>query len=79
MAATKQNFIDLLRAKLVTKYDWAKDPARLDVFMEKVRITLTTDRSPVDMLSGVTIKEVWKEIGCKGKLTYKALRALPEG
>jgi hypothetical protein len=73
--ATKQQFLSILRREL-SKYDWAKDAARLDNAMEHAAQTLGGRRTC--MIDGDSWKTAWKEIGMKGKPTYKGLHALPE-
>jgi hypothetical protein len=71
----KEAFIDALRQKLVAKYDWASDAARRQRFLEGVRVTIETDSNRVN-LDGECMLAAYREIGGKGKLTYKGLRAL---
>ncbi|QSY98536.1 hypothetical protein J2J97_32030 (plasmid) [Rhizobium bangladeshense] len=71
----KEEFIDAVRPKIVAKYDWAKDAGRLERFLTAIRVTIETDSNQVDV-GGASLVEAYREIGGKGKLTYKALRAL---
>ena len=72
---TKQQFLAVLRREL-SKYDWAKDEARLTRAMGAATHTLNGLKTCAITESWVL---AWKEIGMKGKPTYKALHALPEG
>jgi hypothetical protein len=71
---TKQQFLAVLQRELL-KHDWARDDARFAKAMEEVRKTLNGQHNC--MLSESWVK-AWKEIGMKGKPTYKGLHALPE-
>lgn len=72
---TKQQFLSILRREL-SKHEWARDADRLDKAMESAAQTLNGRRTCViESESWIT---AWKEIGMKGKPTYKALHALPE-
>lgn len=76
---TKAAFLIAYRKRLAEMTDprsWT-DP-ELDRFMDSVLTTITTDNSPVNLLSEKA-KETWRAIGCKGALTYKGIRALPDG
>lgn len=77
---TKQAYLAALRQYLPTAYPWAKEPERLDRFMESARRTVYGEKGQtaiLDKTSSASV-HVWRAIGCKGVPTYKALRALPE-
>lgn len=74
----RKAFIDAYLEKVRNRYAWAKDDARLAGFRDAVERTL-------DMTNGATwawdapmSHEAFREIGGKGKMTLKALRALPK-
>lgn len=73
--ATKQQFLSILRREL-SKYEWAKDTERLEQAMGYAAQTL--NGSKTCRIDGESWKTAWKEIGMKGKPTYKALHALTE-
>jgi hypothetical protein len=76
---TKAAFLTAYRQILSQQTDprpWTEH--ELDRFMDSVQTTVTTERSVVNLL-GEKAKAAWRAIGCKGPLTYKAVRALPEG
>jgi len=73
---TKQAYIDALRSELVARYTWARDPDKLDRFMSSVRVTVAGG-IPAWNKDGDAATAAWRAIGGKGKLTYKALHALP--
>ena len=77
---TKAAFLKLFEQKLLAAgYAWTSDATKVANFMEKVRETIAPDKyTPVDLLRGPVAAATWREIGCEGPLTYKALRALPE-
>lgn len=76
---TKTAFIAAFRAELESKgYEWAKDPARVALFMSRVRETLDGPHILVTLdKSAPSAVAAWRAIGGKGAPTYKALRALP--
>lgn len=73
---TRDAFLAAYERQLVATYEWAADVEQRARFMDKVRETLTTDRSPW-AYDGPCTTAAWREIGGKGKPTRKALRALP--
>jgi hypothetical protein len=75
---TKEAFKRELRASLLATYAWAQDGAKLDRFMVVVDETINTNKNKFSLDSPMCV-QTWRVIGMKGKLTYKALRALPEG
>ena len=77
-AYTKTNFIAALRSELIKRYDWTKNEARLNHFMEGVKDTIYSRGDSRWNKDGEASEAAWKAIGGKGKPTYKALRALPD-
>lgn len=73
---TKQAFIEAYTALMVAQYEWARDPARLERALEAVRNTLYSRRGQQWDQNGKSTAVAWKAIGCKGRPTLKALRAL---
>lgn len=74
---TKSQFLATYRAK-VAALPWAADGAKLDRFMEAVRVTIAGDFKEWDH-SAPMAKAVWVELGGKSSAySLKALRALPE-
>lgn len=73
---TKANFMTAYREYIAKSYGWASDTERLDGLMASVKITLFTERITW-VWDGDGSKAAWKAIGCKGRMTLKALRALP--
>jgi hypothetical protein len=74
---TRSEFIKFYRVYVCMTYDWTNDAHRFEGFMAKVNETLTTDRTTWKWNDNGA-KVAWKAIGGKGKLTLKALRAMPE-
>lgn len=72
---TKEKFLTAYRDTILQSYDWAKDTAKLDRFMESVKQSITTKRSTWTC-EGSAVSIAWRQIGGKGKVTLKALRAL---
>ena len=75
---TKSKFLERYREELRLAYPWAQDEVKLDKFMKSVEITIRTTATTANLTDSPDVKAVWKAIGCKGKPTYKALRALEE-
>lgn len=73
---TKAQFLAAYRKRLEHSTAWGEDTAMMDRFMLSVQKSITTEATTW-ACSGEHLKAVWKELGCKGKPTYKALRALP--
>jgi hypothetical protein len=73
---TKSQFLTDYRAALIARCDWALDPARLERFMQSVERTVRTESAPWNHHSDIALS-VLRAVGFKGKLTLKALRALP--
>lgn len=74
--ASKEAFMAAYRKALAERFEWARDKDKLDRFMESVRSTLMTDVNSWDWRAG-TAATVARRMGLSGKLTLKALRALP--
>lgn len=77
---TKLKFLLVYRKNIVASgHPWTKSEMRVDAFMAKVAETLAADGSNGTPWAwdGPWSKTTWKEIGMKGPLTLKALRALP--
>lgn len=72
---TRAEFLATYEAQ-VRQYGWAADQVKLDAFMAQVRATLDGPGIPWAW-DGAGAKAAWKAIGCKGRMTLKALRALP--
>lgn len=73
---TKAKFYETYRANLIQQRPWAQDAAKLARYMDGVKGTIETSRSTWNC-SGDALQAAWKAIGGKGKVTLKALRALP--
>lgn len=76
---TKEAFLAALREQLKMLYGsgWASDEAKLARFMSAVEETIHSPRNIWNMDGPATVA-AWRQIGGKGKPTYKALRALPD-
>lgn len=74
---SKSAFLAKYREILTATYAWAQDAAKVDNFMEKVRVTITTDASPWNF-NGATTTAAWRAIGGKGTPTRTQLRALAD-
>lgn len=71
---TRAAFLEAYRAELEARYAWALDAHRLAKFMDSV--TNTLNGGATWNKDGEAVEAAWKKIGGKGKVTYKALRAL---
>jgi hypothetical protein len=75
---TKPDFLAEYEAALrASGYGWAADDEKVARFMDKVRITITTDSAPWDFHGSAT-KTAWRNIGGKGMPTRKQLRELAD-
>jgi hypothetical protein len=70
-----QAFLRAYREALVARYDWAKDPMKLGIYMISVQRTLEGENTWNH--AGEAVTEAWRAIGGTGKPTRKALRAMP--
>ena len=75
---TRTAFLEAYEWTLRELYGWAREPEKLARFMESVRTTVNTDKTVANLLNSDGAQAAYRSIGCKGKLTYRALRALPE-
>lgn len=76
MLTTRSQFLAMYREILPVEYPWARDPARLDRFMESVARTINTQAATWNHDSGVA-RKAFKAIGGTGPYSRKALRELP--
>ena len=75
---TKTAFLDALSTEIIATREWAvTEPKRLERFMGATKDTLESPHNVV-AIDTPAFTVAWRAIGMKGKLTYKALRALPE-
>ena len=73
---TRAAFLAAYRAKVMA-FPWAQqNPGKATLFMSAVEETLKGGQT-IWAWDGPMAKVTWKEIGCKGKMTLKGLRALP--
>ena len=74
---TKSELLTAYGRALVAEFDWAKDQERLARFLFSASRTIRGTAATWNHDSEV-IRRVWRELGGKGRVTLKALRALPE-
>ena len=74
MNATKKNLRIALHNKVKNR-PWAQEEDRLRAARDAIDSTINGSRRCV--LDSIWV-EAWKEIGCKGKPTYKTIHALAE-
>ncbi len=72
---SKANFLALYAQALKARYQWASDAVKLARFIASARDTL--GGANTWNCDGDAIRDAWQAMGCKGKPTLKALRALP--
>jgi hypothetical protein len=75
VAATKKNILKIVERE-ISKYPWTKEPARFSTMMDAAKATLAGGRQ---CMLTESWRVAWKEVGLKGKPTYKGLHNLPEG
>jgi hypothetical protein len=74
---TKTELLSLYREALAENAYWAvADPSRLEKFLNSFWETITTNKTTWSNQSP-TLYAIWKKHKIPGKMTYKALRALP--
>jgi hypothetical protein len=74
--ATKQQFLAAYRAELATRYEWARDAARLDKAMSTVAQTINSENWGWSN-DGEAYFAALKACGLPKRVSMKALRALP--
>jgi hypothetical protein len=76
---TREAFLQAYRSALLDRYDWAHDAPNLDRFMASCEEVLAGNRDTRGWdYQHDACKAAWKAIGGKGRVTLKALRALPD-
>jgi hypothetical protein len=74
---TRAAYLAAARARIAAHWQWARDqPEKLDSFMGQLEETMKGARNFV-AIDSLALTEAWREIGGKGRPTYKGLRALP--
>jgi len=73
---TKNQLLSLYREALKESHSWANQPLALEKFLNSFWETITTDRITWSNASP-TLLQIWRKHKMPGKITYKALRALP--
>ena len=74
--ATKSEFLQVYNRILTELYPWASNPVKLSKFLNSAHETL--NGSNTWNFPGEACTKAWKEIGGKGIVTLKKLRALDE-
>lgn len=77
---TCEQFLTEYRKQINLRYGegWSTDITRLDFFMDTCRATLNGEHTQWEH-HGPASQAAWRTIGGQGRLTLKALRALPSG
>ena len=75
---TKTAFLAAYEAQLPKVHAWAMDPQRLENFMSAIR-TYVRDNRRAWLWNSPSSQAAWRAIGCKGRISFKALCALPDG
>ena len=73
---TKTAFLAAYGAALKTRHEWALDPVRLETFMGSIRYYVRENQRAW-LWQTPASQTAWRSIGCKGRITFKALCALP--
>jgi hypothetical protein len=74
---TKKKFLEAVSRNLIECHDWARDPARHAKFMASV--IETVNGAKTCSIDGPAFQRAWREVGGKGKPTFKGIHALPDG
>lgn len=74
---TRTAFLNAYRSMMIANHEWALDTKRLDSFMEMVALTINTRKNHVSLTTAPLAQRAFNSIGCEGRLTFKAIRALP--
>ena len=75
MTPTKEQFLNHLREKWVSRFGWAHDKTKLENALAEAANTLNGKRTC--LIGSPSWVETWRELGLKGKPTYKGLHELP--
>lgn len=74
---TRTAFLVAYETALIETYAWASDAEKLARFLASAATTINTDATTANLTDSPAAQSAFRAIGCKGRLTYKALRALP--
>lgn len=77
MLNTKTRFLILYRDELASRYEWARNKAKLDRFMDSVANTVLHGHNTWSIVSADAAQVAWLANGGKGKVSLAKLRALP--
>lgn len=75
MERTKNNFIAHYKRALIDTYEWARNPAKLDRFIEGACLTLNDDKCKRWNFQGGCTDMARKALGDKRSTSLKNLRA----
>lgn len=76
---TKHQYITTYEALLVARYPWARDAKKLERYMNEARGFILGTGGRWTPAGQDVAQEAWRQLGCTGHITNKALLALPEG
>lgn len=76
---TKNAFLLAYRARLAAQgYAWTSDPTKLERFIAGAAATISGLQNGW-IAEGPAARGAWQDIGAKGRMSLKRLRALPPG
>lgn len=76
MPMTKTAFLAAYEVELAKVHEWALDPVRRENFMSSIRYYVRENRRAW-MWQTPSSQAAWRSIGCRGRITFKALSTLP--
>jgi hypothetical protein len=76
-AVTKSMFTDAVSQRLRETRPWALELSTLQAFMANFAETMSGTGRHLVTIDSPVIRQVWKDLGFKGKPTYKALQVSP--
>lgn len=74
---TRTQFLSTYERILREQTEWGRVPEKLAKFMASVTETVNTNNTTATLTNSPLAQAAFREVGCTGKLSYKALRALP--
>jgi len=74
---TKTSFLMAYKSALIREHEWARDPAHLNNYLNIVAAYVRHNMNSW-IWDTPTTRAAWRAIGCKGRITFKGICALPD-
>ena len=74
----RRDFITAARRELTERYEWARDEARLQRFIDALESTCGHGSRFVNIADSPALQAAWNSIGGAGKISYRKLWELEQ-